>query len=76
MPGPVSAAAAALGRRAAGVPKRFSEEELAKRREAMRAINERRVAVSKGVVKRIAVSSGKIRPATPEVVKTFTPSHR
>ena len=68
VPGPASAAAATLGRRAAGVPKRFSEEELEKRRQAMKAINERKVAVAKGTVKRITVSSGKIRKATPEEI--------
>jgi hypothetical protein len=52
----ISSVASALGRRAAGVPKKFSEEELAKRRAQMTQINATRtdrVSVVKGTLKRI-----------------------
>jgi hypothetical protein len=62
----IKSAAAALGRRAAGIPKKFSPEELEKRRQQMTAINAERaatgqVAVARGVVKRLAVASGRVR---------------
>lgn len=61
-PSPVSAAASALGKRAAGVPKTFSAEELERRRAQMVGINEgkRKVAVARGTVRKVAVASGKV----------------
>ncbi len=61
-PGPVSAAASALGKRAAGVPKVYTAEEIERRRAQMVGINEgkRRVAVARGTVKKVAVASGKV----------------
>lgn len=57
-----SKAAAALGRRAAGVPKKFSPEELARRTERIQAVNaKRKVAVAKGTLVRTAVASGIVR---------------
>jgi hypothetical protein len=57
----IKSAASALGKQAAGIPKRFSPEELERRRKQMTQINEDRkgtVQVAKGTVKRLAVSSG------------------
>lgn len=59
----VSQAASALGKRARGVPKRFTAEELERRKTMMQSLNEQRaaagkVAVAKGVVKRVARASG------------------
>lgn len=61
---PISTAARALGQRAAGVPKKFTPEELERRRVQMTQINSERqsqVAVAKGTVRRIQVSRGKLR---------------
>ncbi len=52
----ISSVASALGKRAAGVPKKLTEEELARRRDQMNQINATRtdrVTVAKGVLKRI-----------------------
>lgn len=58
----VSKAAIALGRRAAGVPKAFTPEEIEKRTARIQAVNaKRKVAVAKGTLVRTAVSSGIIR---------------
>lgn len=59
-----SKAASALGRRAAGVPKKFTPEELARRTERIQAVNaKRKVAVAKGTLVRTAVASGIVRRA-------------
>lgn len=59
----VAQAASALGKRARGVPKKFTAEELERRKQQMQTINEQKaaagkIAVSKGTVKRVAKSSG------------------
>ena len=58
----MSAAASALGKRAAGVPKSYSPEEIERRRAQMVGINEgkRKVAVARGTVRKLAVASGKV----------------
>ncbi len=57
-----SKAAAALGRKGAGVPKKFTPEELAKRTARIQEVNaKRKVAVSKGTLVRTAVATGIVR---------------
>lgn len=59
VPFAVSAAASALGRRGKGVPKQFSEQEIAERTARIDVVNERRRTQSaKGTLVKRAVSKG------------------